>query len=697
MPGTVVAAVQRLPLLSGESWKRLIRALVLLFKRSLENPQVAELFRFIFLGTIVETSRVIGVKMVSFVNSFFLVKASFKQGELSYEWVSAYLEQHKVWNKSRTFRVIARNGRNITNRDMALAGNEDGYPDPVYEPSVSEPELFWWRGRHWITISKDEKEGASTLTLQVWSRNRSVLDEFIKEAREQYKTSQTPPPRIDYDWSQSLIVAHFNQADFSYDWVLDYLQSENVMADANEFTVSTKQNDVGWNREDPNQLVRYVPSSNTKQRLCWRGNWMQVEFVIGYEDSNGRTSGGSINITLHSTDRTLLTTFIDAARVHYTQASISRVTVHLTDNYGSWARAVTKNRRAFSTLILPTGVKETLLADAKEFLASEEWYTFAGVPHRRGYLLYGEPGTGKSSTIHAIAGELGLEIYFISLAAPGIDDYTLGRLIRDTPSRCILLIEDIDCAFPSREEDEDEEPLLDSKGNPIPREPVPPRSQVTLAGLLNVLDSVASEEGRLTFATTNHIEALDPALIRPGRMDLKIQYGLATTEQLEQMFDRFYPYNAELADDAGPAIGCYYDSSVAPPLPRVRLSAEALLSLGTQFAAAVPPSRYSIAQLQGYLLSWKNDPQAALAGVGGWMERQQREKQEIEEMKKRRRREAAARREAEERLEREEERRAARGSGQASEDGEVVVDSKKKEEDSGQTSPGLGVQEIVTG
>jgi chaperone BCS1 len=90
---------------------------------------------------------------------------------------------------------------------------------------------------------------------------------------------------------------------------------------------------------------------------------------------------------------------------------------------------------------------------------------------------------------------------------------------------------DIDCAFPSREEDSDDEPLLDSKGNPIPKEPIPPRSQVTLAGLLNVLDSVASEEGRLTFATvfrvdpfffvsrsisfqTNHIEQLDPGMFK---------------------------------------------------------------------------------------------------------------------------------------------------------------------------------------
>jgi hypothetical protein len=64
---------------------------------------------------------------------------------------------------------------------------------------------------------------------------------------------------------------------------------------------------------------------------------------------------------------------------------------------------------------------------------------------------------------------------------------------------------DIDCAFPSRDdaEDEDEEPVLDKNGKPIGRNPTPPRSAVTLSGLLNVLDSVSSEEGRLTFATVS--------------------------------------------------------------------------------------------------------------------------------------------------------------------------------------------------
>ncbi|KAJ7747539.1 P-loop containing nucleoside triphosphate hydrolase protein [Mycena metata] len=380
-------------------------------------------------------------------------------------------------------------------------------------------------------------------------------------------------------------------------------------------------------------IVRYVPSSNTKQRLRWRGHWMQVEFVIGYEDGNGRTTGGSINILLHSCDKAVLGQFIEAARVHYTNASISRVTVHLTDNYGSWVRAVTKNRRAFSTLILPGGIKELILADARDFLASEEWYTFTGVPHRRGYLLYGEPGTGKSSTIHALAGELGLNIYFISLAAPGSDDYTLGRLIRDTPSRCILLIEarlDIDCAFPSREEDDDE-PLLNSTGSLIPKEPIPPRSQVTFAGLLNVLDSVASEEELNLFEV----------LIRPGRMDLKVRFVI--NGKIHKP-DEFHRSNA-----ASLPASSWNKCSTASTLSTktARLSAPQLATLAKEFAAAIPAGRYSIAQLHGYLPSSKNDPEGALEGIKALMGTQEKERRDMEELKQKRRKEAALRRAAE--------------------------------------------------
>ena len=75
-----------------------------------------------------------------------------------------------------------------------------------------------------------------------------------------------------------------------------------------------------------------------------------------------------------------------------------------------------------------------------------------------------------------------------------MNDQNLATLVSSTPPRCILLLEDIDCAFPSRE-DVDEQP--NDPWNP----PIRAYTMVTLSGLLNILDSVTSEEGRITFAT----------------------------------------------------------------------------------------------------------------------------------------------------------------------------------------------------
>jgi chaperone BCS1 len=82
-----------------------------------------------------------------------------------------------------------------------------------------------------------------------------------------------------------------------------------------------------------------------------------------------------------------------------------------------WNNVKRKNRRPLSSIVLEDGVVEAIVQDARDFIDSEGWYLQAGIPHRRGYLLHGPPGTGKSSTIYALAGELGVEIYSISLAS----------------------------------------------------------------------------------------------------------------------------------------------------------------------------------------------------------------------------------------------------------------------------------------
>ncbi|KAH8111597.1 P-loop containing nucleoside triphosphate hydrolase protein, partial [Phellopilus nigrolimitatus] len=282
---------------------------------------------------------------------------------------------------------------------------------------------------------------------------------------------------------------------------------------------------------------------------------------------------------------------------------------------------------------------------------------WAGVPHRRGYLLYGEPGTGKSTTIHALAGELGLRIYYIQLASKGMDDSTLVELIASTPSRCIILLEDIDCAFLSREDDDDD----DDDESPKAREGLTPgrvlpkaledqpRSEVTLSGLLNVLDSVASEEGRITFATTNHIEKLDPALIRPGRIDVKIKYELATHDQISQTFLRFFERRGGVRMPVAPARSSTQDpthsDTVAGNGPNGDVEAPELVeadihTLCEKFADLIPEGVFSLAQVQGYLLTKKFDPRGAVINAPAWLDEQFREKRKIEELKEKRRRKA---------------------------------------------------------
>lgn len=96
------------------------------------------------------------------------------------------------------------------------------------------------------------------------------------------------------------------------------------------------------------------------------------------------------------------------------------------------------------------------------------------------------------------------------------------------PQQSIILLEDIDAAFVSREESSQQKSAYEGL------------NRVTFSGLLNALDGVASTEARIVFMTTNYLSRLDPALIRPGRVDMKEFVGHCTRYQLEQMYKRFY-------------------------------------------------------------------------------------------------------------------------------------------------------------
>lgn len=185
-----------------------------------------------------------------------------------------------------------------------------------------------------------------------------------------------------------------------------------------------------------------------------------------------------------------------------------------------------RRKRPVDSVILDKGVKERILSDVKDFLGSAKWYYDRGIPYRRGYLLHGPPGSGKSSFIRALAGELDYNIAMLNLSERGLTDDRLNHLLTIIPRRTLVLLEDADAAFGNRRTQTDDDGYRGAN--------------VTFSGLLNALDGVASAEERIVFLTTNYLDRLDSALVRPGRVDMAVRLGEATRWQMAKMWDRFY-------------------------------------------------------------------------------------------------------------------------------------------------------------
>lgn len=229
--------------------------------------------------------------------------------------------------------------------------------------------------------------------------------------------------------------------------------------------------------------------------------------------------------TLYSQRHVFEDLFIEAHKL--AQQSTEGKTIVYTSRSTSWERfGEPRRKRPLESVILDQGVKEHIVADVKEFLVSGKWYYDRGIPYRRGYLLHGPPGSGKSSFIQALAGELDYNIAILNLSERGLTDDRLNHLLTIIPRRTMILLEDADAAFSNRRSQ------IDADGYQ--------GANVTFSGLLNALDGVASAEERILFLTTNHVERLDGALVRPGRVDMTARIGEATRWQAGMLWDRFY-------------------------------------------------------------------------------------------------------------------------------------------------------------
>ena len=347
-----------------------------------------------------------------------------------------------------------------------------------------------------------------------------------------------------------------------------------------------------------------------------------------------------------------------------------------------WRKHAVKPCRPLDTVYLDGTQRDMIQHDVARFLHPDTAirYRSRGIPHRRGYLFHGPPGNGKSSLAMALAGHFGLNVYNISLRDAGINDAYLAQLFTMLPpNKVLVLLEDIDSAGLKREEefDDDESSIveLDAWGAPYQRgrRPVPRPARatnVTLSGVLNALDGISAPEGHIVVMTTNCPDALDKALIRPGRVDMKVEFKHASHKQLSEMFQRMYvdeqpineskstpestqstlpaestqlptpprsDHDGEIASDIDEkteaSAKLHQDLFGFPQVPHQLISASKLRKLAAEFAQEIPTGQHSLASVQNYLLGQVDQPHRAIREASQWAADEAREKADYEKRK----------------------------------------------------------------
>ncbi|PRP83758.1 hypothetical protein PROFUN_09090 [Planoprotostelium fungivorum] len=383
--------------------------------------------------------------------------------------------------------------------------------------------------------------------------------------------------RFGYNFVVSVSI---DSRDDSYNWMLEWLSRHPYSETASNLGLMTIYDADHGEEEADNPRPKLIISPFLGNHFLRYKNhffWVQRERDLAANDISKGGFYERINFTLLGRNKQVMQDLIsDALDMAYKKEEGKLII--FVNKGGQWKRfGIPRKPRSLSSVILESRVKDSVVDDVREFLESRQWYIDMGIPFRRGYLLYGFPGTGKSSFITALAGEMKMKLCIVSLNEKGMNDEQLHRLLNSAPPFSFILLEDIDAAFRKRNKND---------------------TMVTFGGLLNALDGAGAMEGKIVFMTTNRIHLLDRALIRPGRIDMRVPFNLSTSEQITTMFLKFFP-------DASEEVVATFNSKI-------------------------PENTISMAELQAYLQKRKK---YIIRAIDEWVEKKKRTREaELQEI-----------------------------------------------------------------
>ncbi|KAK7937644.1 uncharacterized protein PG986_014512 [Apiospora aurea] len=275
-----------------------------------------------------------------------------------------------------------------------------------------------------------------------------------------------------------------------------------------------------------------------------------------------------------------------------------------------WGPGQRKTMRRLESVYIDETVKEELVKKVGRYVnpLRSQMYSACSVPRRLGFLFHGPPGTGKTSLSLALAGKFGLPLYILDVPDVKSDTH-LKVLFNSLPPNCFVLLEDIDCVGSKRvaKEEEESQKRMQQLHPGLQR----PEAGVTLSGLLNVLDGPDSVDGRILLMSSNHPEQLDPALIRPGRVDQKIYLGYISQACAETMFCRIYTKFREALRQI---------RQREEENEEERMNGNGNLRMhAAAFGSRIPPGTFTPAELQVYIFDHEESPCAALEDLDDWV------------------------------------------------------------------------------
>ncbi|KAF9246154.1 BCS1 N terminal-domain-containing protein [Melanogaster broomeanus] len=382
-----------------------------------------------------------------------------------------------------------------------------------------------------------------------------------------------------------LVSLEMNNKDRAYEWFLAWMAH-------NSSTASQRHAAQSWLRSHQLSVEtafeqRSNGSSSVLFKLIagpgthwfkYRGAWMQMkrERETRSMQLMSGTPWETVTLTTLSRDRNLFPELLAEARDLALKSQEGKLVIRTAWGIEWKQFGQPRRKRPLHSVVLGHGVSDKIEQDIRAFLGRRSWYADRGIPYRRGYLLHGPPGSGKTSFIQALAGSLSYDICLLNLSERGLADDKLIHLLSNAPERSFILIEDVDAAFNKRVQTSED-------GY---------QSSVTFSGFLNALDGVASGEERIIFMTSNHLDKLDPALIRPGRVDLSVLVDDAAPSQVRTLFTRFYGESNEIPAEEVDNMGRQLEELTATEMREGR--------------------RISMAALQGHFI--RNGPREAVAG-----------------------------------------------------------------------------------